>query len=204
MASPKRLKIFDKTLNLVDFCYPVGSLYWTSNADFDPNVEFGGGSVWERIKDRFVLAAGDTYTTVGVGNVTSGDGIGGSASVTLTTAQMPSHSHGGSTGSVNLNHSHDIGDANLNHKHSVTYTYPYYRAHEGTKVINGESDRDMATLGENFSSKTVTSGDALGSHSHSCSAKLGDHSHTISAEGGNQPHENMPPYIVKYCWERIQ
>lgn len=43
MASPKYLKIFDKKFNLVDFCYPVGSLYWTSNADFDPNVEFGGG-----------------------------------------------------------------------------------------------------------------------------------------------------------------
>jgi hypothetical protein len=22
-------------------------------------------------------------------------------------------------------------------------------------------------------------------------------------EGGGQPHNNMPPYITKYCWERI-
>lgn len=21
--------------------------------------------------------------------------------------------------------------------------------------------------------------------------------------GGNQPHNNMPPYVVAYCWQRI-
>ena len=25
----------------------------------------------------------------------------------------------------------------------------------------------------------------------------------IDNTGGTQPHNNMPPYIVKYCWERI-
>ena len=24
----------------------------------------------------------------------------------------------------------------------------------------------------------------------------------INAQGGGQSHNNMPPYVVKYCWER--
>jgi hypothetical protein len=39
--------------------YPVGSVY-ISVSDTDPGTLFGG--TWERLKDRFLLAAGDTYT----------------------------------------------------------------------------------------------------------------------------------------------
>ena len=32
----------------------------------------------------------------------------------------------------------------------------------------------------------------------------GSHSHTLSiaAAGGGAAHENMPPYVTYYCWER--
>ena len=43
-----------------------------------------GGS-WTRIQDRFLLCAGTTYAA---------GTTGGAANVTLTTDQMPSHSHG--------------------------------------------------------------------------------------------------------------
>jgi len=62
-------------------CHPVGSLYWRED-DTDPATLFGG--TWTRIKDKFILAAGDTYAA---------GGTGGAATVTLTTAQMPSHTH---------------------------------------------------------------------------------------------------------------
>lgn len=68
--------------DLVNFIYPVGSYYWSS-ANTNPSELFGGE--WERIKDRFILAAGDSYT--------AGD-IGGEAAHTLTVDEMPSHSHG--------------------------------------------------------------------------------------------------------------
>ena len=61
--------------------YPVGSIYM-STVDVDPGTIFGG--TWERLKDRFLLGAGDTYT--------SGD-TGGEATHTLTVTEMPSHSH---------------------------------------------------------------------------------------------------------------
>lgn len=65
--------------------YPVGSIYMSVN-DINPSTLFGG--VWEQIKDRFLLASGDTYA----------NGItGGEATHKLTVSEMPSHNHGSMT-----------------------------------------------------------------------------------------------------------
>ena len=61
--------------------YPVGSIYASFNGT-NPSTLFGG--VWEQIKDRFILAAGDSYTA---------GSLGGTSSVTLTVDQIPSHDH---------------------------------------------------------------------------------------------------------------
>lgn len=58
-------------------CYPVGSLYLSVSAA-SPQTLFGGR--WEQMKDRFLLAAGDSYAA---------GSIGGEASVSLTEAQIP-------------------------------------------------------------------------------------------------------------------
>ena len=50
--------------------------------DANPSTFIGG--TWERIKDRFLLAAGDTYAA---------GSTGGEASHTLTVNEMPSHIH---------------------------------------------------------------------------------------------------------------
>lgn len=72
--------------------YPVGSIYM-STVNVDPGTIFGG--TWERLKDKFLLGAGDTYT--------AGD-TGGEATHKLTVDEMPSHTHslkGGSSSSLN-------------------------------------------------------------------------------------------------------
>ena len=61
--------------------YPVGSIY-LSVSETSPASMFGG--TWERIEDRFLLAAGSTYT--------AGD-TGGEATHTLTINEIPSHTH---------------------------------------------------------------------------------------------------------------
>lgn len=61
--------------------HPVGSLYWSEDST-NPAELFGG--TWERVKDKFILAAGDEFS--------SGDS-GGEAEVTLTVETMPNHSH---------------------------------------------------------------------------------------------------------------
>ncbi|WP_288603854.1 hypothetical protein [uncultured Treponema sp.] len=62
--------------------HPVGSLYWTSKNE-NPAVTFGGGT-WKQITNKFVLAAGSTYKA---------EATGGAPTVTLTVANLPSHSH---------------------------------------------------------------------------------------------------------------
>ena len=61
--------------------YPVGCIYM-SVASTSPASLFGG--TWERLKDRFLLGAGDSYAA---------GATGGAATVALTTDQMPSHTH---------------------------------------------------------------------------------------------------------------
>lgn len=61
--------------------YPVGSIYMSVNST-SPATLFGG--TWERIQDRFLLAAGSTYAA---------GGFGGEATHTLTTDEMPIHNH---------------------------------------------------------------------------------------------------------------
>ena len=61
--------------------YPVGSIYLSVNAT-SPASLFGG--TWERIEDRFLLAAGSTWAA---------GTEGGEATHTLTINEIPSHTH---------------------------------------------------------------------------------------------------------------
>lgn len=66
---------------LLDKLWPVGSIY--QSASSTSPASFLGGT-WERIKDRFLLAAGDTYAA---------GSTGGEAKHTLTISEMPNHAH---------------------------------------------------------------------------------------------------------------
>lgn len=225
--------------------HPVGSLYWTNSTE-NPSLTFGGGT-WEQIKDKFILAAGDTYTK---------GTIGGAATVTLTSEQMPSHTHT-FTGSAVTS-----GANNRGHTHSVTAkgsisggAYKFTGSAVTSGGMSANSTGRMYTTG---SSKTsywtngcfsqvntdhaqsffrIEGGDHTGvvdlqinvAHTHSVtaagsisvttnptftgsSATSGDvsqnHTHSVTADGtnantgGNQAHDNMPPYLVQYCWRR--
>lgn len=50
--------------DIINIVYPVGSIYMSVN-DTDPSLLFHG--TWERIKDRFLLAAGDAYAAGSTG-----------------------------------------------------------------------------------------------------------------------------------------
>lgn len=71
----KGVKVSGK--DIWELIYPVGAIY-ISAAATDPKTLFGG--TWERIKDRFLLAAGDTYAA---------GKTGGEAEVTLTADEIP-------------------------------------------------------------------------------------------------------------------
>ena len=73
------VKFSGKTL--FDLVYPVGAIYMSVSST-SPAILFGG--TWEQIQNRFLLAAGSSYTA---GNT------GGEATHTLTKNEMPTHSH---------------------------------------------------------------------------------------------------------------
>ena len=120
-----------------ELIYPVGAIY-ISAAATDPNTLFGG--TWTRIKDRFLLAAGDTFAA---------GKTGGEASHTLTVAEMPAHGH------------------------SVFYDYS-----SGTQSFGYQ----FSSKGERSAVKESSSG--------------------IGESGGGGAHNNMPPYLTVYVWQR--
>ena len=73
------VKFSGKTL--FDIVYPVGAIYMSVSST-SPEILFGGK--WEQIQNRFLLAAGSSYTA---GNT------GGEATHTLTANEIPSHTH---------------------------------------------------------------------------------------------------------------
>lgn len=79
--------------------YPIGSVYMTTDAAFNPNSAWGG--TWVKIENRFLLGSG----TKAVG------AQGGEENVTLNTSQMPYHSH--SRGSMDITGNLANGDINI-------------------------------------------------------------------------------------------
>ena len=86
-----------KTSDIVDLIYPIGSIYMNVNL-VEPSLLFGGE--WERLKDTFLLGAGDTY---------EGGSTGGESEHTLTIEEMPSHNHGAN---IRANYQVNKGTAN--------------------------------------------------------------------------------------------
>lgn len=78
---------FGNIHNILELLYPIGSIYM-STINTDPAFIFGG--TWRQITDRFLIGAKDIYTSAGSYNIGA---TGGAATHTLTTTEMPSHSH---------------------------------------------------------------------------------------------------------------
>lgn len=154
---------------LLDFAHPVGSYYWSSNA-ITPALLFGG--TWEQVTDKFLLAAGTTYA---VGST------GGEASHTLTTTEIPGHTHGsksltGYAGDIMT----DYGNEAANGTNSL------YNSGILSWTDNAARKRDFTGNGNYRGLKRLNIN--------------ATHEHT--SVGGDGAHNNMPPYIAAYCWKR--
>lgn len=190
--------------------HPVGSLYWSSSPT-DPATLFGG--TWTRIKDRFVLAAGDTYA-----NGT----MGGSATVKLTESNLPAHTH--TCGSTDINHTHNMSHTHERGTMDITGQITFHGGDSSVAYFTygamslGTTSNKFASwgVGEGIQSSNKINFKASNAWSGSTSEPSNlytagmpsnpSHSHTVNG-GGNgttsgNAHENMPPYIVKFCWER--
>ena len=204
-------------VNILDLVHPIGSLYWSKNPT-DPSVLFGG--TWKRIKDTFILACGDTYS---IGST------GGEASHTLTVDEMPTHNHSASTNTQG-DHTHGAWtdsqgdhthgawtDTQGNHCHGLYGRSWGWGQSDATESIqastqsgywgnNAASSRpENAGTGWGGSHAHNVGMNSAGGHTHNVGMNsAGGHAHTVTVNnsGAGAAHNNMPPYITYYCWER--
>ena len=138
-----------------------------------------------------VMADADSGGTYNVNNT------GGQNDVSLTTSQMPAHSHSGSTASAG-SHSHTASTNSAGaHTHTTNISFSPDVDYFGNNVSilnNGQNGTGSVTgQSTNFTSSSS------GSHSHTVSVSSdGAHTHTVSVTntGGGGAHENRPPYYA--------
>lgn len=211
------------TTNLLPYIYPVGAIYW-SRRDTSPSSFFGG--TWTRIQSRFILGASSKYPvnstggeekhTLSVSEMPSHDHGGKTGEPSNNNTGAAS----GSTGDNDVAHKHEIpsltGTATDTggHTHHVQ-TYPTGDWEYGATYWNltwsgSAATGTLSTAGEHShtattDASTTGAGDTASSHAHTMGKhthSLSNHTHTISNEGNSGGHNNMPPYVVYYCWER--
>ena len=125
------------------------------------------------LRNRFVVGAGDDYTV--------GDN-GGEASTTLTTAELPGHTHTGTT------------DADGAHSHFV--------ANGDTVNATTSALSSSTTIGKNGSQASTSFNYLLGGTATTANQGLTDeeaaHSHTFTtaSTGDGSSFENRPPYFA--------
>lgn len=192
---PTAKAVYDKFNSIIDIVYPVGSIYMSANS-VSPKVLFGGE--WERLKDAFLLASGDVYEA---------GSTGGSATVTLTEEQMPSHTH------IQNPHNHTQNSHNHSqnaHSHHTSENDEYFVTSESngannTRVqYNSNGNRyvdGMTTSSTPFHHRTATQ--SVTATNQSATATNQETTATNQNTGGGQPHDNMPPYLSIYAWKRI-
>lgn len=165
--------------------YPVGAYYMSSDST-SPATLFGG--TWTQITNRFIFAAGSGYSV---------NSTGGSATKSLSTDNLPSHSH--SCGAAG-NHTHTRGTMNITGNFGGTDVQGSYYGNGAFAITSRGNYRDAGGSYESNYGKNM-SFDASRNWSGATSSN-GSHSHTIGSTGKGTAFNVMPPYIVAYVWRR--
>ena len=127
-------------------------------------AELFDSTVWMPLRDCIIMAAGDIFAA---------GTTGGSATVALTTENLPDHAHGGTCGSAG-NHSHTASGL--------------------TTAVSSRGDGTGRIFETNhFGNKTFTLVSS-GAHTHTV---------TVGATGGGQAFSLMNPYEAVNIWQRV-
>ena len=164
--------------SLLLFDKPVGYIY-ISASPADPGALFGG--TWERVTGRFLLGASDGGSS---GAEQAAGNTGGHAAVTLTESMLPAHTHGS--------------------KALTGYTHLKRYGTSGTGTIMvGSSSGIVSSASETWSgSHSIINAGNYTVQNPTWDKVTVDASHEHASVGGGQAHDNMPPYLSVYIWQR--
>jgi microcystin-dependent protein len=171
-----------------------------------------GSSGTPDLRDRFIVGAGSTYAVAATG---------GSATSTLTSNELPAHTHSlsasGTTSGQSAGHTHTFSgttgnmSANATHTHSITdpghthtLTYPIINAQGAQAGNEAGANTSSATTNSNTTGISIVSASTEHTHTYSgtTSAVSGDHTHTVTvtgtsgSTGSGAAFTNLPPYYA--------
>ena len=146
------------------------------------------------LRNRFIVGAG-SGSSYSVGNT------GGSNTVTLSTSQIPAHSH------TTNNHSHNASVSDPGHGHSVSVSDPGHQHNTsvtGAKLFPGYGGAHVpyggagGYPGTHFNMSNANTGiSANASNANtSISVSTGNANPSTNNTGGGGSHENRPPYYA--------
>ena len=146
---------YTKKSELLDLVYPIGAIYISATST-SPATLFGG--TWTQIGGKFLLSADETYEA---------GTTGGSATVTLETANLPSHTHSVGAHAHSLNsHTHSIGA----HAHSLnahTHAGPSHTHTGPSHTHSGPSHTHSLSSHYHWVGPQNGSTSGAGGHTHS-------------------------------------
>ena len=151
----------------VNKVYPVGSIYMSVN-NSDPSELFGGR--WIQIEDKFLIGA--SYGGFGLGST------GGEAYHTLTTSEMPSHTH-------------------TQNAHRHTAAADKFLVSPDNVKING-TKRSLPSTGSAGYIVYADSAGGITEQQYTANATA-----TNQNTGGGEGHNNLPPYLAVNIWKRV-
>lgn len=91
---------------LLNMIYPVGAVYKTVDASFNPATEWGG--TWEKVTDRVLVGAGNTYSVNATGGSNSVSHVHGSDSSRNGTLSAAIGSTNSNPGALGFKHTNDL------------------------------------------------------------------------------------------------
>ena len=168
--------------------FPIGAVYITTT-NTNPGTFLGG--TWTQIaQGRMLIGVG----TLGADTYTAG-ATGGASTVTLSAEQMPSHTHTGTT---------EVND--VNHTHTGTTSSAGAHTHTTPLSDGGPASFDpgLGTMSKPLGADGTTSSAGAHTHTMTTDGNNVDHTHsfTTASAGSGSAHENRPPYLAAYFWNR--
>lgn len=189
-SKEEELSVFDSLKQqLLDFCFPVGYIMTTASS-VNPSETHGG--TWKLITEgTFIVAAGNSS------QYKQGQ-TGGEATHKLTIKEMPLHNHDCSTNDSGA-HTHTRGTMN------ITGTFGaddrMFNSYSGafSKGAGADTGSQRSEWGAvfNFDASRSWTGETSQSGTH-------NHIVDIADTGGEQAHNNLPPYLAMYMWQRVK